>query len=779
MKIIKENIIQKSLRMFMFAFISAMMLVLPNITAYAYDEDVIEYIAKAIENTQTTVDVESYDVKTDELMEVFELAKAENYELAYTYDWIRVGSWRYSGTKLYSFDILYDFDNATTNAEVKSRYSKVVAELDKIEAMINKNWSDEEKILFVHDYLVNRVSYDFESYKDGTIDDAQLCLYGALIDSNAVCEGYSKAFMVMMHRLGIDCKLVASETMQHMWNVVKLDGSWYHIDLTWDDPIMSGADEDLPGRVDHNNFLLSDNGISKTHVGWDATAPKCNNTKYDNWAYADSTSMFLYIDGCWYYSHPDKDDNLVKKNSNGDETVLTDNGAYGLAQIDGRIYYTDKYRKKIYRYYNGTSTLVYTASSDYYVSSIGIDGSKVTISEFDESYAYRWIYRYVDCSYDFTANKVEYSSVVSGVKATSNKSTSVTLSWTAAPSAVEYKIYTYNASTKKYTLKCTTSSTSCTVTGLSAAQEYTFVIKACTSQLGKKVESAKEVTYKTTTIPNGVSSVTYVKSWTTSVVVKYPAVSGATGYRLQVYNYTTGKVVKTMYVTKLQNTISGLNKGTKYKVVVTPYKTYNGKKYYSTVKKDTLAATKTANPTVKVSAQTTKTVTLSWNKVAGATGYYVYKYNSKTGKYVQYKKVTTTSCKISGLNPGKTYTFAVKPYVSISYKSNGVTKTKVFDSSLVTFKACTTPASPKPTLTTSKKTVTAKWSKVTGATSYVVYYKKSASGKWIKAKTTTKTSYKISGLVKGKKCYVKVVANKKYNKQNAVSGYTTKSIVVK
>ena len=520
-------------------------------TSFAYDEEVIDVIAKAIENTTKSVDVSAYNVRTDEVVEVYELAKAKNYELTYTYDWISM-TWTYSGTKVYSINIKYDFDNATTNAEVKSRYALVDAELDKIVAMVDKNWSDEDKLLFVHDYLINRISYDYDNFLAGTVDDAQFCLYGALIERNAVCEAYSKAFMVIMHRLGFECELVVSDGMAHMWNVVKVNGSWYHMDLTWDDPIMYGADTDLPGRVSHNYFLLSDTGISKSHYGWDSTTPKCTNTKYDNWQYANSTSMFIYVDGCWYFTDPANNDALVKRSSNGTKTVIVNKPTYGLAEIDGRLYYTDAYRNKIYRYYNGTITEVYAVSGDYYISSIAIDGTTVTISEFDNDYKYRFTKRVVDGSYNLGTGTTAYTSVVSGVKATKNNATSVALSWTAAPGAVQYKVYVYNASTGKYTLKCTTESTSCTVTGLYSAREYTFVVKACTKQYDAIKDSTKSVTFKTTTAPNAVSSVTYVNNWNTSVTVKYPAVTGAAGYRLQVTDLATGKIVKTLYVTKLE-----------------------------------------------------------------------------------------------------------------------------------------------------------------------------------------------------------------------------------
>jgi len=174
-------------------------------------------------------------------------------------------------------------------------------------------------------------------------------------DTKVVCEGYSKLFMVMMHRLGYESVLVVSDEKAHMWNMVKLNGSWYHVDCTHDDPIMSGADTDLKGRVGHTYFLLSDSAIADNkHYPWNAGVPSCTSTLYDNWKYADSKSKFIPLDDYWYYSDPTNGDNLVKRSKSDVVTVLSKNGAYGLAEIDGRIYYTDKYRKDIYRYYGVT-----------------------------------------------------------------------------------------------------------------------------------------------------------------------------------------------------------------------------------------------------------------------------------------------------------------------------------------------------------------------------------------------------------------------------------------
>lgn len=68
----------------------------------------------------------------------------------------------------------------------------------------------------------------------------------------------------MQNKLGISCLVVSSDPISHAWNLIEIGGQYYHVDVTWDDPTW-----DVIGRVTHNNFLLSDTGITKTgHSGW-------------------------------------------------------------------------------------------------------------------------------------------------------------------------------------------------------------------------------------------------------------------------------------------------------------------------------------------------------------------------------------------------------------------------------------------------------------------------------------------------------------------------------
>ena len=118
------------------------------------------------------------------------------------------------------------------------------------------------QVLAVHDWLVRHVVYDQDDSR------ASHTAYGLFANATAVCEGYSQAFMLAMERLGVPCVIVRSEDMAHQWNMVCIDGTWYHVDVTWDDPT---PDQGTQGDVSRKHFLRSDESMRELgYYGWSA-----------------------------------------------------------------------------------------------------------------------------------------------------------------------------------------------------------------------------------------------------------------------------------------------------------------------------------------------------------------------------------------------------------------------------------------------------------------------------------------------------------------------------
>ena len=118
-----------------------------------------------------------------------------------------------------------------------------------IEFIDMKNATDYDKVKAIHDYIIDMVSYDQSLSKYSA--------YDALIDKSAVCLGYAAAAYRMFTDAGIESRIIAglAGDEEHVWNIVKVDGEWYNIDLTWDDPILDNGQD----MVSYDFFLKNEN----------------------------------------------------------------------------------------------------------------------------------------------------------------------------------------------------------------------------------------------------------------------------------------------------------------------------------------------------------------------------------------------------------------------------------------------------------------------------------------------------------------------------------------
>lgn len=126
--------------------------------------------------------------------------------------------------------------------------------------------SDYEKIKTVHDYIIENTEYDQSLSKDNIYN-----IYGTIMQHVSVCEGYSKTMKYMLDAANIPCVIACGiaqnskgETESHAWNYVKLDGLWYAIDSTWDDPVVLGTGY-VSNSVYTKYFLKGSKDFFKDH----------------------------------------------------------------------------------------------------------------------------------------------------------------------------------------------------------------------------------------------------------------------------------------------------------------------------------------------------------------------------------------------------------------------------------------------------------------------------------------------------------------------------------
>ena len=160
----------------------------------------------------------------------------------------------------------YFTDGITSEEDAESK----IAYVENIRSQIVdalQGYTEYEQIKYVHNWLIDNIEYD-TNYSGANNHD----IYGAFADGTVVCEGYARAFKYIMDGLGIDCVLISGTATNskgtlesHAWNYVELNGSWYAIDVTWDDPILSGTGQ-LTNALRYKYFLKGSNSFFTNHI---------------------------------------------------------------------------------------------------------------------------------------------------------------------------------------------------------------------------------------------------------------------------------------------------------------------------------------------------------------------------------------------------------------------------------------------------------------------------------------------------------------------------------
>jgi len=145
-----------------------------------------------------------------------------------------------------------------------SEYTQYAESIEAVIASLEKDMpdSDFEKELFCHDYIVNNCIYS------DTDETHEASVVGALVTGKAKCSGYAKALKLLLNRFGIESVLVSgkatdysSNTQNHMWNAVRIDGSWCYTDPTWNDPVNDDGEQ----IYQHIFFNMTEDMLRRTH----------------------------------------------------------------------------------------------------------------------------------------------------------------------------------------------------------------------------------------------------------------------------------------------------------------------------------------------------------------------------------------------------------------------------------------------------------------------------------------------------------------------------------
>ncbi len=225
----------------------------------------------------------------------------------------------------------------------------------------------EQQIKYVHNAIIQHTSYRLENAcKPG--NEAHIrTVYGPLLQHESVCEGYARAFKMVLDRLEIPCVLVhgvyrsGAEDMElHMWNEVQLNGKWYAVDATFDDPIMPNSNPSQPGLDGGEKtqyLLVGEDIIGRNHVPCGIMSPanfeftypslELGTEKYET--VADNNGLVVELDDEVYDRVEGGDDNTTAV-----FRVSYNHMGYTKAAAQGKYILV-----RFYQYYPGNDTWKY------------------------------------------------------------------------------------------------------------------------------------------------------------------------------------------------------------------------------------------------------------------------------------------------------------------------------------------------------------------------------------------------------------------------------------
>lgn len=165
-------------------------------------------------------------------------------------------------------------DSGEINLKVKFLYENLEIEtlnkeVDRLlkELITGDLVDDYDKIKVIHDYIINNTKYDVNNKKELKTFNA----YGALFNHLATCNGYTDLMAIFLTKMGYDNYKIATtnqndnKTEGHVWNAVKVNEEWLHLDLTWDDPVSSDGKDYLYHKyflIDTQELITADSNIT-------------------------------------------------------------------------------------------------------------------------------------------------------------------------------------------------------------------------------------------------------------------------------------------------------------------------------------------------------------------------------------------------------------------------------------------------------------------------------------------------------------------------------------
>lgn len=244
---------------------------------YIYDA-----VIAAAEKLKTDVPLSTVmDISAEDYCEVYQQIYNDEHALFYI-DTKMQYAMNTNTKKLASAIIFYKY----SDEKIVEMQKAIDKEVQRVLDGMTPGMTEYDKVKYFYDYLASSVVYDesTENCRD---------IYGVFVDKKAICGGYSKAFSHLCDKVGIETATVTGDAdgEAHMWNMVKIDGQWYNIDITY-----AVTESELGSYVRYDYFCVTDEMLAGTRSVYEqnyaypkATATDCdyyikNGLMADSWA---------------------------------------------------------------------------------------------------------------------------------------------------------------------------------------------------------------------------------------------------------------------------------------------------------------------------------------------------------------------------------------------------------------------------------------------------------------------------------------------------------------
>lgn len=255
-----------------------------------YDRYIYARLYNAMSNFETKFYVPFMNVSYQRMYRIFMCVNYDNPLLFQAP--LSFRSWSGNKNDIRSIELRYDFTREQCEyymAQTEKRAEEILSKADGQDNLI-------DYLLDIHDEILKNAEYDYSLDGEGAYES-----FGVLTTGSGVCESYSRAYQYLCQCIGVDNILVVgmSNEEPHMWNMVMIDGKWYHSDLTWDD-----GDNN---EIDYYYFSFNDKNLKE--YGERYVSPKLSDNSAILDMYSDSnyypipsadgieytvTNMFMY-----------------------------------------------------------------------------------------------------------------------------------------------------------------------------------------------------------------------------------------------------------------------------------------------------------------------------------------------------------------------------------------------------------------------------------------------------------------------------------------------------